>query len=104
MIPFDRLVTITRTLNPVSVANATCAEQDFTVTGVLLGDVVLAFSKPTTTAGLGIAGVRVKAADTISVNFVNPTASPIDPGAELYTLTVLRPERTHTVAFPMNAM
>lgn len=82
---------ISATLDPASVAAATSAEQTFTVTGLKTTDQVKV-SKPTATAGLGIVNVRVSAADTLAITFMNATASPIDAGSEVYTLTVLRPE------------
>lgn len=78
------------TASPAQVAANTTAEQTFTVTGLLAGDVVFV-NKPTSQAGLGIAGVRVSAANTIAVTFVNATASPITPTAsETYQVGVIR--------------
>lgn len=82
---------LSTTINPASVAAATTAEQTFTVAGLKLNDIVYV-TKPTVTAGLGIAGARVSAADTLAIAFVNATASPIDAASETYTVTVLRPE------------
>jgi hypothetical protein len=48
-------------LAPVSVAASTCAEQTFTVTGLVAGSPVWV-NKPSAQNGLGIAGVRVSAA------------------------------------------
>lgn len=84
----------TTVFDPASVATITTAEQDITVKGVKVGDIVLAISKPTLTAGLGISNTRVKAADTISVQFVNPTAGGVDAGSETYTVVIARPENT----------
>lgn len=69
----------------------TSAEQDVTVTGVKVGDMVFV-SKPSASAGLVIGNARVKAADTISITFGNLTGSPIDPSSETYTLLVVRPD------------
>lgn len=78
------------TLSPASVAANTTAEQTFTVAGLKVGDVVFV-NKPTSQAGLGIAGVRVSATDTLAINFVNATASPIVPTAsEKYQVGGLR--------------
>lgn len=79
-------------LTPVSVANATSAEQTFATTGIglLTTDVVLV-QKPTAQAGLGIVGSRVSAADTLAITYSNPTAATITPtAAETYIVTVLR--------------
>ena len=73
------------TLTPVGVAANTTAEQTFTVTGLVAGSAV-AVNKPSAQAGLGISGVRVSAANTLAVNFVNVTATTITPAAEAYTV------------------
>ncbi len=67
-------------LSPAEVAANTCAEQTFTVTGVVTTDVVTV-NKPTAQAGLGVAGVRASATDQVGINFCNVTASPITPTA-----------------------
>ena len=80
------------TLSPVSVANATSAEQTFATTGIglLTTDVVLV-QKPTAQAGLGIVGSRVSASDTLAITFSNSTAATITPTAsEVYKVTVIR--------------
>lgn len=79
------------TFNPASVAAATTAEQTITVPGVKTTDMVFV-SKPTLSAGLGIANARVSAADTVSVTFINATAAPIDAGSEVYTIMWVRAE------------
>lgn len=65
---------------PAAVNANTTAEQDFTVTGVATGSVI-AISKPTTQAGIGIVNARAKAADTVAVTFINVTAGNITPTA-----------------------
>ena len=76
--------------SPVEVAANTSAEQDLTVTGVKVGDVI-AVNKPSAQAGLGVVGVRVKSADLVSVTFGNFTATPITPTAsEAYSFLVAR--------------
>ena len=77
-------------LNPASVAANTVAEQTFTVTGLQVGDTVISINKPTTSAGLGISGMRVSAANTLAVAFNNNTAGAIDAGAETYKIVVAR--------------
>lgn len=80
------------TWDPAAVATATTAEQNVTVTGVLPGDIVLSYSKPTNTAGAMPVNARVSAANTISVTFVNPTAGSVNPAAEAWTFVIGRPE------------
>jgi len=91
-----RFGVITATLSPSIVATITTAEQTFTVPGLALGDMVIV-QKPTAQAGLGIAGARVSAANTLAITFVNPTAAGITPTAgEVYRVLVFRPEYTQT--------
>lgn len=86
----SKLDLIKATLTPAAVGAATVAAQSFTVTGVAVGDVVIVV-KPTEQAGLGIAGARVSAANTVIISFVNPTAGAITPtAAEIYTFAVIR--------------
>lgn len=77
-------------LSPASVANATSAEQTFTLTGVLTGDFVYV-NKPTAQAGLGIVGSRVSASNVIGITFGNFTAATITPtSSETYVVYVAR--------------
>ena len=78
------------TIDPVSVAANTTAEQDFTVSGLGENDLILSLTKPTLTAGIGLAGSRVKSANTLSITFINATAGAIDPPSETYKLVVIR--------------
>ena len=67
-----------------AVATITTAEQTVSVPGLNVGDAVFV-NKPTHQAGLGIAGARVSAKDTLAITFVNPTAGGITPTAsEIY--------------------
>lgn len=86
------------TLSPTSVANATSAEQTFTVTGVRPGDMVYV-NKPTAQAGLGIVGTRVTANDTIGITFMNATAATITPTAsQVYLVNVIRVDNLNGTA------
>lgn len=78
-------------LTPASVAANTTAEQTFAATGIglLVGDFV-AVNKPSAQAGLAIGNVRVSAADTLAITYVNDTAAPITPTAETYVVKVDR--------------
>lgn len=77
---------LTAALTPVAVAANTSAEQTFTVPGLIAGTPVFV-NKPTVQAGLGIAGARVSAANTLAITFSNNTAASITPTAgETYTI------------------
>lgn len=67
-------------LDVASVATITTAEQTFTVTGLEVGSAVFV-CKPDLDAGLGICNARVSAANTLAIQFVNPTAGAVDPAA-----------------------
>jgi hypothetical protein len=77
------------TFDPANIATITTAESTATVPGLRTTDFVFA-SKPTLTAGLGIAGMRVSAADTLAVTFVNPTAGGVNAASETWTFLVVR--------------
>ena len=83
--PTAPLVIYTPSIAPASVAANTSAEQTFTVTGLVASSAVWV-NKPSWTAGIGIAGVRVSAANTLAINFVNTTASAIVPPTETYVV------------------
>ena len=74
-----------QTLTPTSVAANTTAEQTFTVTG-LIANTAVWVNKPSWTNGIGIAGVRVSAVNTLAINFTNSTAAAIVPPAEAYVI------------------
>lgn len=98
---FMHISVVQLALTPAACGAATATEQTFTVTGLSVGDslqtqdVILNVYKPTAQTGLAIGSCRVSAANTISIQFINPTAGSITPTAgELYTITVLRPCET----------
>lgn len=81
--------TYTPTLTPASVAAGVVVEQTFTVTGLLTTDTVYV-NPPATANNVGIAGVRVSAADTLAIRFVNPTAGALTPTSGTYTVKAIR--------------
>ena len=87
---------ISVTLSPAQVLANTSAEQTFTVNGLRVGDWV-SVNKPTTQAGLGLAGARVSAANTLAITFGNYTGSAITPTAsQVYLVLVARKDSTIT--------
>lgn len=80
------------TLNIAQVTAGTSNEQTFTIPGLQLNDFV-ALCKPTLHAGLAIANARVKAKDTLAIQFINTTGSPITAGSESYLLFYYRAEK-----------
>lgn len=90
----NNIFAVTVTFDPAAVATITTAEQDVTVPGVLAGDIVLSVNKPSLTTGVGIVNARVKSANTVSLQYVNPTAGSVNPVSEAYTFVIARPEQT----------
>jgi hypothetical protein len=80
---------ISQSLTPVSVGGATCAEQNFTVTGLAVGDFV-DVTPPAITAGVAPVTARVSAINTLTVTFCNPTAGALTPAAGVYQIQVTR--------------
>ena len=70
-------------------ANSTI-EADFAVAGLDTGDTIIGVEKPTHQAGIGIVNARIKAADTLSITYMNTTAAGVVPTDENYKVTVLR--------------
>ena len=89
------------TLSPASVANATSAEQTFTLTGVHLGDAV-SVNKPTAQAGLGVVGSRASANNVVAITFMNATAATITPtSTEVYLIQISRPDNITSSNVPL---
>lgn len=80
---------VSQSLTPVSVGAATCAEQNFTVPGLLAGDMV-DVTPPSITAGVAPVCSRVSAANTLTVTFCNPTAGALVPASGIYRIQVMR--------------
>lgn len=80
-----RLYNIKQTLTPASVAANTTAIQTFTVNGLAVGDSI-DVNKPSHQVGLSIGNVFVSAANTLQIQYVNTTASPITPASEQYII------------------
>lgn len=91
----ERMAVVTITIDVASVAANTSAEQDFTVSGLAVGDLVFV-NKSSLSAGLVVGNARVKAANTLSLTFGNSTGSGVDPASETYLLAVFRPTSTRT--------
>lgn len=80
----------TGSISPSAVTKFTSAEQTFTVTGLLTTDAVVV-NKPTSQAGLGVAGARVTALNTLGITFINATSASITPTAsEVYKVVATR--------------
>lgn len=83
------------TLSPTSCSATTTTLQTFTVPGLNMGDLVeITTNSPiVATGGLGIVNSRVSAANTLQIEFLNPSNVPLTPSANVtYFLEVTRPE------------
>lgn len=84
--PAAPLLLYRQALTPSSVAANTTVEQTFTVTGLVANSPVWV-NKPSAQPGLGIAGCRVTATDTLGITFMNATSAVITPtAAETYII------------------
>lgn len=79
--------------DPPSIGANTSVDIQFPLPGALITDVVLSVSKPSLTAGLDIGNTRMTANGIMSVTYQNSTATPINAGAEVYTISIARPEK-----------
>lgn len=79
-------------LTPVAVAQATTAEQSFTIQGLQTNDMVDVYASSAQTAGIGIVNSRVSAANTLQIGFANTTAGSLTPVAGIYLICITRAE------------
>lgn len=87
----QKIGVFTIALTPAAVAATTAPTQVFAATGIgLLTTDAIEVSPPSVTAGVALATAFVSAVDTITLQFVNPTAGSLTPPAGNYTVTVLR--------------
>jgi hypothetical protein len=84
---WERLSAAEPSLTPTEVAAATCAEQAFTVTGVLATDTVTV-SPPVRTTNAAAVAARASDADTVAILFCNPQSTGVVPDAGSYRLMV----------------
>jgi hypothetical protein len=78
-----------QTITPSAVGAATVSTQTFTVTGLSTSDKVFVNNAAISNA-TGIVGVRVSAANTLEIKFVNPTAGSLTPTAGTWTIIAIR--------------
>ena len=87
----NRIEEFSATVNAASMLTAVVNEEDFTVAGVPAGGVLLKVEAPADYV-LVIGDARVKAANTITIQFSNPTAGTIDAAAGTFKFYVARPD------------
>lgn len=91
-IPFYNFCSTTVSVTPGPISANTSTEVQVTMPGITTSDLVIAFIKPTLTAGLDVGNGRVSAANTVRVLFQNGTSATITPATETYSVLVYRPE------------
>ena len=80
---------VVATLSPAAVPGPAIVEQQFSVTGVRVGQLAMV-NKATAQAGLDIVGCRVVSNNVLGISFMNTTAASITPTAsESYTIDTL---------------
>lgn len=94
---FSHVYTHVGTVDVASLVDAAGATQTFTVPGVVLGDMVLAFSLSVSLAGI-TATAYVSAADTVSIRFQNESAGTVDLASATVKILVGRPDSAVFVA------
>ena len=82
------------TLTPVAVGATTCAEQSFTIPGLIAGDQVSGLQLTTAFPNnlVQIENMRVPANNTLTVAYNNGTAGALTPPAGVYLLEINRLE------------
>jgi hypothetical protein len=85
-------------ITPSAVSTIEAPAETFTVTGVEVGDAVIV-NPPSQTADIAIANAYVSAADTVSIQFVNPTVGSLTPAAGEHIFTVIRPEQATQTSY-----
>jgi hypothetical protein len=80
---------VTATLTPASVAAATVADQNLSVTGVEVGDMIVCVQNPIITS-VGVIGCKCATAGTVAVTFCNPTAGALVPASGAYVFMVIK--------------
>ncbi len=80
-------------LTPSEVAANVAPAETFTVSGLKTGDCVIV-NPPSQTANIAIGNCYVSADDTLSIQFINPTAGALTPASGTHQVTVIRPEGT----------
>ena len=80
MIHEDRFGVFTFTLNVANCSAASTNDQNFTVPGLNVGDFI-SVAATNLVANIGIVYAICVVKDTLRIRWINPTASPINPGA-----------------------
>lgn len=84
-----------------AITAALSVARTYTVPGLRVGDIVTANKPSAFTAGLGLAGARVSATDTLELTFINATAGGLSIQTENWLVQVDRPGYDSTAQIPL---
>ena len=85
----SQIVVYSQTITPAATAAATVAEQTFTVNGLTTADKVFVNAGAISNS-VAIGNVRVSAANTLAVQFINPTAGSLTATAGTWKIVAIR--------------
>ena len=90
-----KVLTGTVSVNPANVANAAVTEVTLTISGALVGDVVI-MTPPAAglTAGLVACDARVSAADTVKLRIANLSGGAVDEAAADWGYCLIRDDNS----------
>lgn len=80
---------VTVSLTPASVGAATVADQNLSVAGVEVGDMIVCVQNPIVNA-VAIVGCKCVTAGTVAATFCNPTAGALTPASGSYTFLIIK--------------
>lgn len=86
---------VAATVNLGGVAANTSEEETFTLNGVKVGDFISVQSDDLE-AGIILGSARVETADTVTVEVINATGSPVNAASSTMSVLVIRPEGVAT--------
>lgn len=80
---------VTVTLTPAAVGAATVADQNVTIAGVEVGDIIIPVQDPIINA-VALTKAKCATAGTVALTFVNPTAGSLTPASGSYTFLIIK--------------
>jgi hypothetical protein len=72
-------------ITPAAVAAQSCADQTFTVTGLVVTDTLSRLIPPAALGNVGVGDAYASAANVLTLHFCNPSVAAVTPPAGVYT-------------------
>ena len=72
-------------ITPAAVAAQSCGDQTFTVTGLVVTDMLSRMNPPAALGNVGVGDAYASAANTLTLHFCNPSLVAVTPPAGVYT-------------------